>query len=119
MAKQTKPKVGRPPKVDWRAVVQAFRSEEVKTGAEAARKFGCSRVRISQILGEHAPDLLPGKAKPQTPAEARATRDRQAKMKKKTQEAIQANPTHTLAAQALGITPSGLYNRKRRLGLTA
>jgi hypothetical protein len=40
-------------------------------------------------------------------------------MKKKTQEAIQANPTHTLAAQALGITPSGLYNRKRRLGLTA
>jgi hypothetical protein len=52
-------RIGRPPKVDWKKVVRAFRSGKVKTGAEAARKFGCSRVRINQILRRARPGPAP------------------------------------------------------------
>jgi transcriptional regulator with GAF, ATPase, and Fis domain len=111
-------KVGRRPKVDWKKVVRAFRSGKVKNGAEAARLFGCSRVRINQILGEHAPDLLPGKVKPVSASQERAVRHRQAKMRLDTADALKTHPTITLAAQALGLTSSGLYSRMRRLNIT-
>jgi transcriptional regulator with GAF, ATPase, and Fis domain len=119
MTAVAKKRIGRKPKVDWKKVVRAFRAGKVKTGAEAARKFGCSRVRINQILREHAPDLLTGKFKPVSPAQEQVIHKRQARMVKETREALDAHPTHAMAAQALGLTASGLYSRLRRLNIAA
>lgn len=111
--------MARKPTIDAKAVVKALRNGTVKNSAEAARKFGCSRVRVTQILETHAPDLLSGKARNRTQAQARAIRARQEKSRKATVKALQDHETIVAAARALGLTASGLYNRMRRLGIEA
>ncbi len=111
--------MARPRTIDPTAVVGGFRDGTFKFGAEAARVFGCSRVRISQILAEYAPDLLVGKVKPRTEGEQEVITERQRKMVSETEAALKAHQTHVAAAAALGLTPSGLYSRMRRLGLLA
>lgn len=100
-------------------VVAAFRDGEVKTGAEAARAFKCTRVRINQILQDYAPAFLAGKTKAANPAADRVLKRRQAEMVRATAAALKAHPTHAEAAQALGLTASGLYSRMRRLNIPA
>ena len=101
-------------------VVAAMRGENKLYASEVARKFGISRVRVSQILAEHAPDLLSTRARPKvTSADTKAQAKRQSTMVSATKKALKANPTHVAAAAALGLTASGLYSRMRRLNIEA
>jgi hypothetical protein len=105
--------------IDPDEVVRRFRSGEFKYGSEAARVFGCSRVRINQILHDHAPDLIMGKLKPRTKREQSELAKRQRKMVDATRAAILKYETIPEAAASLGLTSSGLYNRIRRFSLGA
>lgn len=109
--------MARPRTIDPKAVIDKFRDGSFRYGSEAARHFGCSRVRINQILNEHAPDLIVGKVKPQTAAETKAVAKRQKVMITATERALHEHATHTAAADALGLTKSGLYSRMRRFGI--
>lgn len=109
--------MARPRTVEPKDVIAKFRDGTFKYGSEAARHFGCSRVRINQILNEHAPDLIVGKVKPQTAAETKVVAKRQKAMIVATEKALNKHPTHTAAAEALGLTKSGLYSRMRRFGI--
>ncbi len=104
--------------VDPTEVIAVMRGEEPLFAAEAARKFGISRVRVGQILAEHAPDLLSQRARPTiTPEESKAQARRQQKMAAATRKALKAHATHIAAAASLGLTASGLYSRMRRLNI--
>lgn len=109
--------MARPRVIDPMVVVQGFREGKFRFGADAAREFKCSRVRINQILNEYAPDLLPGKEKPVVAADQRALAARQKKMRSATERALKDFPTLSTAAGSLGLTESGLTSRMRRLGI--
>ncbi|AXQ68781.1 hypothetical protein HOU00_gp344 [Caulobacter phage CcrPW] len=84
--------------------------------AEAARYFKCSRVRIQQILDEHAPDLRAGKVS-STQATPKERKAREAVLRKETQAALKTTKSINEAAAVLKLTRSGLYSRMRRLGI--
>lgn len=110
--------MGRPRRIDPAEVVQRFRDGTYLYGSEAARAFGCSRVRIHQILEEHAPELMIRRTPAQVaPQEAAARKKRRAALIKETVAALKAHETVKDAAAALGLTPPGLQNRIRRYGL--
>lgn len=107
--------MARPRTVEPQEIVDAVRNGMF--GSEAARKFGVSRVRVNQILAEHAPELLKGKLKSRSKDEIKEVKARQRAMIAATKKALKDHPTHVAAAEALGITTSGLYSRMRRHGL--
>ncbi|AFU88104.1 hypothetical protein CcrColossus_gp234 [Caulobacter phage CcrColossus] len=106
----------RPRTIDPQEVVTKMRDGTFAYAAEAARYFKCSRVRIQQILDEHAPDLRAGKVSSTlaTPKERKA---REAALRKETQAALKSTKSINEAAAALKLTRSGLYSRMRRLGI--
>lgn len=104
--------------IDPQEVVKGFRDGKFKYGSEAAREFGCSRVRIHQILSEHAPDLKIGRnVKEKSKAEQKRLEARQKKMKAETERALKKHPSLAAAARSLGLTESGLQNRVRRFNI--
>jgi len=94
--------------------VEGFRNGTYKFGSEAARALGCSRVRISQILEEYAPEYLAGKKRRRSSEEQAEIDGRQKRIREETVAALNAHASRKEAAAALGITPSGLQNRIRR-----
>lgn len=113
--------MARTPTVDPQAVVKAVRAIHPAPGAAAAvaREFKLSRVRVSQILADLAPELLSSRAKPKPDDKLlKATADRQRRAIAATVKALKDNPTHAAAAKTLGLTPSGLNSRMRRFDIT-
>ncbi|UTC28930.1 hypothetical protein MARCHEWKA_04180 [Brevundimonas phage vB_BpoS-Marchewka] len=102
--------MARPSTVDSDAVVAYVRQGFIP--ADAARHFGISRMRVSQIIAERAPDLSHA-GPPQT---FEPTPDQQA-MIAKTEAAMASAKTRVEAARALKLTVSGLNSRLRRYGI--
>jgi transcriptional regulator with GAF, ATPase, and Fis domain len=107
--------MARPRRVDPSMVVEKVRGGMF--ASEVARELKISRVRVGQILEEHAPDLLVGKFKRLAPSAQRQLAARQRKMVADTQKALAKFTTKTEAARHLGLTNSGLSSRLRRFGL--
>ena len=105
--------MARPRTVEPDVIVAAVVSGDLP--AEVARNFGVSRVRVSQILEQHAPHLLKRKKGPTvlTDEQIAAKAEERAKV-------VEALNTHDMfkdAAASLNLTPSGLYSRMDRLGI--
>lgn len=104
--------MARPSTVDSEAVVQAVREGVI--AAEVARQHGITRMRVTQILRERAPDLLANKGLPAEDPSPEAQRRRE-KLRNLTLAVLNRSETKIAAARALGLTASGLNARLRRL----
>jgi transcriptional regulator with GAF, ATPase, and Fis domain len=103
--------MGRPRSVNYGEVIKAIRNGSKP--AQAAKEFKISRARVNQILKEHAPELLTEQA-----FAKRAETKQRAEMRKATVKALKKHGgLQAKAAIDLGITPSGLHARMRRLGI--
>ena len=107
--------MSRPRTVDPMEVVAAVK--RLKRQSTVARQFGITRVRVNQILEEYAPDLRkhpkPTVPKTRTPDQEKARLQERRDLLK----LLNAHNTRKQAADALGLTTSGLYSRMRRLGI--
>lgn len=108
--------MARPRTVDPLEIVSAIRAGMLS--AEAARQFKITRVRVNQILTEHAPDLLPGKLKTVSAEDKKAVSANRKLMIVETKQALAESDTLVDAAVMLGLTTSGLSSRIRRLRIT-
>ncbi len=89
----------------------------VKRQSTVARQFGITRVRVNQILEDHAPELRKH-PKPKTPKTLTPEQLKErAKDRRDLLKLLNAHNTRRQAAEALGLTTSGLYSRMRRLGI--
>lgn len=102
--------MARPSTVDSDAVVAYVRAGNI--GADAARHFGISRMRVSQIIAEKAPELS------QAPRHEPTTLSREQKaMITQTKAALAKAKSRVEAANILKLTVSGLNSRLRRYGI--
>jgi len=91
--------------------------QRVKRQSTVARQFGITRVRVNQILEEYAPGLRKHpKAKAKKELTPEQEKDR-AQDRRDLLKILNAHDTRKQAADALGLTTSGLYSRMRRLGI--
>lgn len=107
--------MSRPRLVDPQEIVAAVRRDEHQ--ADVARKFGISRVRVNQILAEHAPEL---RTRVKAKGSKVRTQEEEAELAEQRRDMIKflnAHNTRADAAHNLGLTTSGLYSRLRRLGI--
>ncbi len=76
--------------------------------------FGISRMRVSQILSDNAPELLSHKRKPDQTPEMVEKHQREREQLLRVLACFQYRKD---AAAHLGLTTSGLYSRMRKLGI--
>lgn len=108
--------MARPSSVDSEAVIAAVRSGTI--AAEVGRQFGITRVRVNQILKEKAPELLANKTRTVKKSDAVLVNRRRSAAVVATEKALQKATTKKAAAEALGLTVSGLNARLRRFAIT-
>ena len=104
--------MARPSTVDSDEVIAYVRAGNIP--ADAARHFGISRMRVSQIIAEKAPELSHASRTPE--AEPKLDREQKALIRQ-TQAALKKANTRVEAARLLKITVSGLNSRIRRYGI--
>lgn len=107
--------MARPSTVDGDAVVQAVRDGAI--AAEAARTFGITRMRVTQILKDKAPDLLPNKPRSVNKADRTVVSARRREAKAETIKVMKTAESKVDAARSLGLTVSGLNSRLRQLNI--
>lgn len=103
--------MARPSTVDSDEVIAYVRAGNI--AAQAARHFGISRMRVSQIIAEKAPDLSQATRVDGAPRLDAA----QKALVQATKAALKKANTRVEAAKLLGITVSGLNSRIRRYGI--
>lgn len=104
--------MARPSTVDSDEVVAYVRAGNIP--AEAARHFGISRMRVSQIIAEKAPSLSSRRVTPVAPTQLTP---QQKKVIRETEKALKQAKTRVEAAGLLKLTVSGLNSRLRRFNI--
>lgn len=101
--------MARPSTVDSDEVIAYVRQGFIP--ADAARHFGISRMRVSQIIAEKAPELSHPRPRP-----TNLTPEQEAVIAQ-TEDALANAKSRVAAATSLGLTISGLNSRLRRYGI--